>query len=75
VPREYTKIPPVFNDAAGATLSAFLSYGLCQGQAGLAALGYAPLPAALVKGALQQVAHIPGHGSVPASCASARGRS
>jgi ABC-type phosphate transport system substrate-binding protein len=74
VPRAGTKIPPVFNDAAGATLSALLSYGLCQGQAGLGALGYAPLPASLVKGALQQVAHIPGHGAVPVSCPSTKGR-
>jgi phosphate transport system substrate-binding protein len=71
VPREGTKIPPVFNYAAGATLSALLSYGLCQGQHGLAALGFAPLPASLVKGALQQVGLIPGHGTVPASCPSA----
>jgi ABC-type phosphate transport system substrate-binding protein len=75
VPREGTKIPPVFNDAAGATLSAFLSYGLCKGQDGLVALGYAPLPANLVKGALKQVGLIPGHGTVPTSCPSAKGRS
>jgi ABC-type phosphate transport system substrate-binding protein len=74
VPREGTKIPTIFNDAAGATLSALLSYGLCQGQHGLAALGFAPLPASLVKGALQQVGLIPGHGTVPASCPSAKGR-
>ncbi|HEY1918823.1 MAG TPA: hypothetical protein VGH27_24895 [Streptosporangiaceae bacterium] len=68
VPRTGTKVPPAFTTAAGTSLRAFLRYGLCQGQKGLAALGYAPLPASLVKGGLQQVAHIPGNGSVPASC-------
>jgi hypothetical protein len=70
VPRTGTKLPPVFSLAAGRSLSAFVSYLLCSGQRLTSDLGYAPLPAALVKGGLEQAAHIPGHVHIPASCPS-----
>jgi ABC-type phosphate transport system substrate-binding protein len=66
VPREGTQLPKHFTKAKGRTLSAFVSYALCQGQRQLAALGYARLPAALVRGGLKQAARIPGHGPIPA---------
>jgi ABC-type phosphate transport system substrate-binding protein len=65
VPRKGTTLPTNFTKAEGHTLRAFVSYALCQGQRHLAALGYAPLPAALVRGGLQQAARIPGPGSIP----------
>jgi ABC-type phosphate transport system substrate-binding protein len=66
VPREGTTLPTNFTRAKGLTLSAFLDVAVCrQGQSQLAQLGYAPLPSTLVKGALLQVGHIPGHGQVP----------
>jgi ABC-type phosphate transport system substrate-binding protein len=65
VPREGTRLPTNFTKAKGRTLSAFLAYGLCQGQRQLAALGYAPLPPALIRGGLKQVGRIPGHGHIP----------
>jgi ABC-type phosphate transport system substrate-binding protein len=65
VPRSGAKLPPVFSKPAGRSLSTFLDYGLCQGQSKLTPLGYAPLPASLVKGGLLQVGHIPGHVAVP----------
>jgi ABC-type phosphate transport system substrate-binding protein len=68
VPRSGTKQPPIFNKGAGRTLSAFIDYALCPGQKQLTDLGYAPLPAFLVKGALEQVAQIPGHVHVPTRC-------
>jgi ABC-type phosphate transport system substrate-binding protein len=61
VPRAGIKVPPIFNDAAGRSLSTFIDYAVCQGQKQLSGLGYAPLPASLVTGALEQAAHIPGH--------------
>jgi ABC-type phosphate transport system substrate-binding protein len=70
VPRSGPKpLQPYFNLAAGKSLSAFLSYTLCQGQQGLG-LGIPSLPANLVAGGLQQVKNIPGHGPVPAHCPS-----
>jgi ABC-type phosphate transport system substrate-binding protein len=68
VPRSGTKLLPIFTSAAGRTLSAFIEYALCPGQKELTDLGYAPLPAALVKGGLEQVAQIPGHVHVPSQC-------
>ena len=66
VPWAGTKLPPNFTNGKGRTLSAFLDFALCAaGQAHVAQLGYAPLPANLVKGGLQQVKNIPGHGPVP----------
>jgi len=55
------KPPAIFSQAAGRTLSTYLNYALCAGQKQSSLLGYAPLPTPLVKGALQQVQHIPGH--------------
>jgi phosphate ABC transporter phosphate-binding protein len=49
-----------FSDAKGATLAAFGDYALCQGQAGVAALGYSPLPINLVRAGLAQLERIPG---------------
>jgi phosphate transport system substrate-binding protein len=66
VPRTGPKPPPpIFTNAKGRTLSAFIVYALCRAQSQLSALGYAPLPPNLVKDGLQQAAHIPGHGPVP----------
>lgn len=49
-----------FTRAKGATLAAFFGYALCQGQASVAALGYSPLPAGLVRAGLAQLQRIPG---------------
>jgi ABC-type phosphate transport system substrate-binding protein len=68
VPRSGTRLPVNFTKAKGHTLSSFILYALCLGQRQLYQLGYAPLPAALVKGALQQTAQIPGHIHVPPTC-------
>jgi ABC-type phosphate transport system substrate-binding protein len=65
VPRTGTRLPPIFNTAAGRTLSTFIIYALCTGQAQVSALGYAPLPPNLVRGGLKQVALIPGHVAIP----------
>jgi ABC-type phosphate transport system substrate-binding protein len=65
VPRRGTTLPTNFTKAKGRTLSAFVSFALCQGQRQLNQLGYAPLPPALVRGGLLQAAHIPGHGPIP----------
>jgi ABC-type phosphate transport system substrate-binding protein len=65
VPRAGTKVPPIFNRAAGRSLSAFVIFGLCKGQTQVAALGYAPLPRNLVAAGLRQVVQIPGHVAVP----------
>ena len=65
VPRTGTRLPANFTKAKGLTLSAFVAFALCGGQRHLSQLGYAPLPAALVRGGLQQAAHIPGHGTIP----------
>lgn len=51
-----------FSTAKGATLAAFGGYALCQGQSGVAGLGYSPLPINLVRAGLAQLARIPGAG-------------
>jgi len=66
VPRKGTRLPSGFTEAKGRTLSAFAVFALCTGQRSLNQLGYAPLPPDLVRGGLQQAAHIPGHGPIPA---------
>lgn len=53
----------VFTKDKGATLGAFTSYMLCEGQQQAKALGYSPLPINLVKAGFQQIARIPGSGS------------
>jgi hypothetical protein len=64
-PRAGTNLPPIFNRAAGRSLSAFVIFGLCKGQTQVAGLGYAPLPRNLVAAGLRQVIQIPGHVAVP----------
>lgn len=61
------RAPQIFKNppGKGRTLTAFLRYALCRGQAQMSALGYAPLPANLVAGGLRQINRIPGHGRVP----------
>jgi len=44
----------------GRSLSTFIDYFLCAGQAHVAELGYSPLPLNLVKGGLLQTSFIPG---------------
>ena len=46
-------------DDKGYTLGAFAQYALCQGQQGLGALGYAPLPINLVEDGFSQLAEDP----------------
>jgi phosphate transport system substrate-binding protein len=55
--------PPVFGSPSGKgrSLSTFIDYFLCAGQAHVAELGYSPLPLNLVKGGLLQTDDIPGH--------------
>ena len=55
--------PPVFGSPSGKgrSLSTFIDYFLCAGQAHVAELGYSPLPLNLVKGGLLQTDFIPGH--------------
>lgn len=65
VPRSGTRIPPIFNNAAGRSLSTFVLFALCTGQRIAAERGYARLPRNLVGAGLQQVARIPGHVAVP----------
>jgi ABC-type phosphate transport system substrate-binding protein len=65
VPRQGGKIPPVFNDNAGHSLSTYIDYYLCGGQKQMPALGYSPLPFNLVKGAFLQEEQIPGHVTPP----------
>ena len=65
VPRAGKPLPTNFTKAKGRTLSAFVTFALCQGQRQLGQLGYAPLPPTLVRGGLLQAAHIPGHGPIP----------
>jgi ABC-type phosphate transport system substrate-binding protein len=57
--------PYAWHTGDGLSLSAFINYFLCAGQADAANLGYSPLPLNLVKGGLLQVTHIPGHGPTP----------
>ena len=68
VPRT-AKPPPIFLSPSGKglSLSAFIDYMLCGGQATkfVDALGYASLPLNLVQGGFYQSEHIPGHGPVP----------
>jgi hypothetical protein len=61
VPKQGTKIPQIFNNAVGQSLSYFIDFYLCAGQRQAAALGYSPLPLNLVQGGLHQVNLIPGH--------------
>jgi phosphate transport system substrate-binding protein len=66
VPRT-PKPPPIFSSPAGKgkSLSTFINYMLCGGQAHVDQLGYSPLPVNLVRGGFTQDAHIPGHGPIP----------
>lgn len=59
VPTE-VKPPAVFTAAKGATLGAFASYMLCEGQQQAGALGYSPLPMNLVLAGFDQIKRIPG---------------
>ena len=54
--------PPEFASPSGKgrSLSTFIDYFLCAGQAHVAELGYSPLPLNLVKGGLLQTGFIPG---------------
>jgi len=65
VPRQGGRVPPVFSDNAGRSLSTFINYFLCSGQKEMPSLGYSPLPFNLVRGAFQQVGKIPGHVAPP----------
>jgi ABC-type phosphate transport system substrate-binding protein len=60
-PKQGTKIPQIFSNAVGQSLSYFIDFYLCAGQQQAAALGYSPLPLNLVQGGLHQVNLIPGH--------------
>jgi phosphate transport system substrate-binding protein len=64
VPRERTKEPQNFSDGKGKSLSTWINYVLCSGQAHLDQLGYSPLPQNLVEGGLIQNALIPGNVSI-----------
>jgi hypothetical protein len=57
--------PPIFTKPKGKTLTTWLRYALCAGQRTAAHLGYAPLPATLIKAAFTQLNHVPGHISPP----------
>lgn len=70
VPTE-VKAPAVFTEKKGATLGAFASYLLCEGQQQAADLGYSPLPMNLVLAGFDQIKRIPGAGGAnvdPAAC-------
>jgi phosphate transport system substrate-binding protein len=58
-----TAVAGIFTAAKGATLGAFASYMLCEGQQQAAALGYSPLPMNLVLAGFDQLKRIPGAGS------------
>ena len=64
VPRDHTKEPQNFTNSKGYSLSTWINYVLCAGQAHLDQLGYSPLPENLVKGGLIQNAKIPGNVSI-----------
>jgi phosphate transport system substrate-binding protein len=64
VPRVHTTEPTNFNNSKGYTLSTWINFLLCAGQAHLNTLGYSPLPEGLVKGGLVQNANIPGNKSI-----------
>ena len=59
VPTE-VKPPAVFTEKKGATLGAFASYFLCEGQQQAGDLGYSPLPMNLVLAGFEQIKRIPG---------------
>lgn len=70
VPTE-VKPPAVFTEKKGATLGAFASYFLCEGQQQAGDLGYSPLPMNLVLAGFEQIKRIPGAGGAnvdPARC-------
>ncbi len=60
VPRDGTKIPPIFNNNVGRSLSTYIDFYLCAGQQQAGQLGYSPLPLNLVEGGLHQASLIPG---------------
>jgi ABC-type phosphate transport system substrate-binding protein len=53
--------PPIWTDAKGVTMSSWMNYVLCKGQAEINDIGYASLPYNLVVGGFQQMGHVPGH--------------
>jgi hypothetical protein len=55
-----TTVAGSFNENKGYTLSSFANYAMCQAQQNSAALGYSPMPIALVRPALEQIRKIPG---------------
>ncbi|GEP27908.1 phosphate ABC transporter substrate-binding protein PstS [Cryobacterium levicorallinum] len=55
----------VFTAKKGATLGAFASYMLCEGQQQAEALGYSPLPMNLVLAGFDQIGRIPGAAPAP----------
>ena len=55
-----TEVKGIFNTSKGATLGAFASYLLCEGQQQADALGYSPLPMNLVMAGSDQIKRIPG---------------
>lgn len=57
-----TEVGGVFTQPKGATLGAFASYMLCEGQQQAADLGYSPLPMNLVLAGFDQIKRIPGAG-------------
>jgi ABC-type phosphate transport system substrate-binding protein len=63
-PREGTHLPTNFTNQKGYTLSTWVNYLLCAGQAHLDQLGYSPLPIKLVEGGLKQNGRIPGNHSL-----------
>jgi phosphate ABC transporter phosphate-binding protein len=60
-----TQVGGVFTEAKGATLGAFASYFLCEGQQQAPDLGYSPLPMNLVLAGFDQIRRIPGAGAAP----------
>jgi ABC-type phosphate transport system substrate-binding protein len=73
VPRAGAKpTPPIFNAAAGKSLSAFLLYTLCTGQSQLGSAGIAALPSKIVDDGLQMLDKIPGHVPLPGTCPNTR---
>jgi phosphate transport system substrate-binding protein len=65
VPRTGSKVPPIFSNSVGKSLSTYINFYLCQGQQQAGALGYSPLPLNLVQGAFLQVNKIPGTVGAP----------
>ncbi|GAA1757815.1 phosphate ABC transporter substrate-binding protein PstS [Agromyces humatus] len=58
-----TQVGGVFTEKKGATLGAFASYMLCEGQQQAEDLGYSPLPMNLVLAGFDQIKRIPGAGA------------